>query len=146
MNLRRIVAATDFSDVSLAAIETAFSLASETGATLYLLYVMELPLAIDPVVGIVGPPVQEQYEAEMERLSELVPVNMKEKVEFVVLEGVPARKIAEFAASCGADLIVVGTHGRKGLSRMLLGSTAESLLREAPCQVLIAKQRVAREA
>jgi len=54
-----------------------------------------------------------------------------------------ARSIAQFAEEKEADLIVVGTHGRKGLSRMLMGSTAETLLRQAPCKVLVVKQATA---
>jgi len=51
------------------------------------------------------------------------------------------------AADKDADLIVVGTHGRKGLTRMLMGSTAESLLRRSPCPVLVVKHKaVARAA
>ncbi len=59
----------------------------------------------------------------------------------VLTEAAPAKAIAEFAQEKDADLIVVGTHGKKGVTRALLGSTAESLLRQSPCQVLVVKQK-----
>ena len=62
--------------------------------------------------------------------------------EAAALEGKPAKMIADFAREKDADLIVVGTHGRTGLDRLLMGSTAEGLLREAPCQVLVVKHQV----
>jgi len=57
----------------------------------------------------------------------------------VVLFGDPGREIAQFAADCRADLIVLPSHGRRGLSRALLGSVAERLIRLAPCPVLVLK-------
>ena len=63
-----------------------------------------------------------------------------------LLTGPPADTIADFAEEKGADMIIVGTHGRKGLARVFLGSTAESLLREAPCQVLVVKPKHSTEA
>ena len=57
-------------------------------------------------------------------------------VEHVVLKGTPYEEISRFAEENKIDLIVIGTHGRKGLDRMLFGSTAEQVVRHAPCPVL----------
>ncbi len=145
MKLSRIVVATDFSEASLIAVETAFSLVCESNATLYLVHVVEQPMATDPFIGVVGPADEEIYRQDLRRLDDLVPRNLEKYITIkkVVLTGAPPRAIADFAQEKGADLIVVGTHGRKGLDRIFMGSTAESLLRHAPCQVLVVKQKVA---
>jgi universal stress protein A len=57
-------------------------------------------------------------------------------VEHVVLKGTPYEELARFAEENKIDVIVIGTHGRKGLDRMLFGSTAEQVVRLAPCPVL----------
>jgi len=61
------------------------------------------------------------------------------KMETLVLTGRPAHVITEFAARNGVDLIVVGSQGKSGLERLLLGSTAESIIRTARCMVLVVK-------
>ena len=55
------------------------------------------------------------------------------------LEGDPAEEILRYAADAGTDLIVLGTHGRTGLERLLMGSVAEKVMRDAPCSVLVVK-------
>ena len=141
MKLNRIVVATDFSNVSLSALEAAFSLDLNRGAKLYLLHVMDRPIGVDQIVGWMQPDPDEVYQEAMGRLANLVPQNWQRDVtiECKVVLGIPATEIARFAKEKEADMIVVGTHGRTGLARVLMGSTAESLLREAPCQVLVVK-------
>lgn len=128
--------------------EAAFNLDLNADATLYLLHVLEhRPSGIDPIVGWVRPDVTELYEEAMQRLSALIPQNWPKDVaiECAVVAGTPATEIVRFAKEKGADMIIVGTHGRTGLRRVLMGSTAESLLREAPCQVLVVKPHVTME-
>jgi len=60
-------------------------------------------------------------------------------VKHVFLEGDPAEEIIHYAVAADIDLIVMGTHGRTGLDRLLMGSVAEKVLRGAPCSVLVAK-------
>jgi len=145
MDLKHIVVATDYSENSLPALETAFNLTLETTATLYLVHVIEVPAtapALAPAVAPVEPPIEELREQAIGRLEDLIPEDWKEGVislETVILVGTPSREIANFAREKDADMIIVGTHGRRGLSRILMGSTAEALLREAPCQVLVVK-------
>jgi nucleotide-binding universal stress UspA family protein len=61
------------------------------------------------------------------------------KLTFTAVEGSSQVALCERAASTGADLIVVGSHGRRGLRRLILGSVAETTVRHAPCSVLIAR-------
>jgi nucleotide-binding universal stress UspA family protein len=60
-------------------------------------------------------------------------------LETVILEGKPAAEIVRFAGEKGIDLIVIGTQGKRGLERLLLGSVAEQVIRTAPCKVLVVK-------
>ena len=136
----RVIAAIDFSESSLLAMETALHLMPETGGFLWLLHVLEMPRGIDPI-GVLQPSIDELEAEALERLQELIPDNPEKemRIERRVARGSPAKTIAHEARETDADLIVVGTHGRTGLARMLLGSTAEALLRKAPCQVLVVK-------
>lgn len=141
MNLTRIVVATDFSDNSLPALETALSLAQETGAELHIVHVVEVTGVAAGEILPVADALEALHRGARRQLSSLVPSNYPSDltVQTVSLAGKPASEIALYAKAAKADMIVLGTHGRKGLSRMLLGSTAEQLLREAPCQVLVVK-------
>ena len=136
----RVIAAIDFSESSLLAMETALHLMPETGGFLWLLHVLEMPRGIDPI-GVLQPSIDELEAEALERLQELIPDNPEKEMQILrrVARGSPAKTIANEARETDADLIVVGTHGRTGLARMLLGSTAEALLRKAPCQVLVVK-------
>ncbi len=143
MNLSCIVVATDFTENSLAALETAYSLASESSARLYVVHVVEIPAVAGPPLASVVPPVDQLYTAAQERLGGLIPANLGDQIQLktAVLTGTPSTAIADFALEKAADMILVGTHGRKGLARVLMGSQAEALLREAPCQVLVVKPK-----
>ena len=70
MKLNRIVVATDLSDVSLSALEAAFSLDLDPGATLYMLHVIDRPAAVDQIVGWMQPDPDEVYQEAMDRLAE----------------------------------------------------------------------------
>jgi universal stress protein A len=72
-------------------------------------------------------------------LEQVRPVNPKIPVSHVLLEGDPAAEVARFAADACVDVIVIGTHGRTGVDRLVMGSVAERVMREAPCSVLVVK-------
>jgi len=154
MNFQTIVVATDFSESSLVALETAYDLALQGSHTVYLVHVMEPYLVTGDPTGMLHPSVEKTYREAQERLKGLIPEEWNDDranalvVRSLVLpHSSPAQAITQVAADKDADLIVVGTHGRKGLTRMLMGSTAESLLRRSPCPVLVVKQKaVARAA
>lgn len=146
MNLTHIVVATDLSSNSLPALETAFSLTLETTAILHVVHVIEAPAvapALAPAIAPVETPIEQLKKQAARRLDALIPENWNDeiRVETAILVGPAAKEISEYARRKDADMIIVGTHGRKGLSRILMGSTAEALLRDAPCQVLVVKPK-----
>ena len=72
-------------------------------------------------------------------LEQIRPTNAAIPVSHVMLEGDPAGEIVRYAKDAGIDQIVIGTHGRTGLERLLMGSVAERVLRDASCSVLVVK-------
>ena len=143
MSFQKIVVATDFSQASLIAVETAFDLGLEEDGMMYLVHVMK-PYVIDKPIETTNPSLDRFREEINQKLHALTleKGTPRGKVELLVLtEDAPAKAFAKLAQEKDADMIVVGTHGRKGVTRALLGSTAESLLRQAPCQVLVVKQK-----
>jgi Universal stress protein family len=73
------------------------------------------------------------------QLEQIRPVNPGIPVSHVLLEGDPAAEIVRYGRDAGIDLIVMGTHGRTGVERLVLGSVAEKVLRDASCSVLVVK-------
>lgn len=118
---RTIVFATDFSDASARAGRRAAALARREGARMHLVHV-------DPPLTAPSEPWRLGAAA--------TDVGAGVDLTVAALSGIPARQICAYARRVGADLIVVGTHGRTGLSRALLGSVAEAVVRHAPCAVM----------
>ena len=142
MIARKIMFATDFSTNSLAALDYASSLASADEATLYIVHVDDVTPGL--VFGDIGygyvPEVDEITREEHRELLKVVPGNSTVKYEHHLLRGGAAEELLRFAENEQIDLIVIGTHGRTGLSRMLMGSVAEEVVRRATCPVLTIKQ------
>ncbi len=139
---RRILMATDFSPASEAALERAAKLTRECSATLSILHVYEPPpaaasVAYLPVDGYLDSLVAARTQAEA-RMQQLLSRDVLKGLEVrgVVIKGLPGTRIVETAIREGADLIVMGTHGRRGLSRLILGSVAAMVIAVAPCPVL----------
>lgn len=136
----RILVPTDFSESSYAAVRHGVELARERHAALILLHVgdaaakvaTEFPLGLDASLS----------DAERERLLRiLTPAeHIAVHPEFVMCSGSPAEEIVRCATEREVDLIVMGTHGRGGVSHLLLGSVAEKVIRTAPCPVLVIRQ------
>lgn len=144
--LQRIVAAIDFTPVSTAVTEAAASIAAAFGADLTLLHVA----APDPDFVGYGPGPQAERDArahelrsEHRQLEALADACRKQGVEArsLLIQGVTVNGIIGEAEKSGADLIVVGSHGKAALSRVLLGSVSEGVLRRSPCPVLIIPAR-----
>lgn len=134
--LETILCATDFSDLAANAFHVAFALARTHGARLILLYVRQPQEAIQGEFGL-SPPEPEPADADiLERLGELLPENSPVQVERLVRSGLIAETIVQVAKEKHCDLIVLGTHGRKGLARLFYGNVADSVTRSAPCSVL----------
>lgn len=140
MRLGVIVYPTDFSVLSEATLEVAVAVARETGGRLLITHVKHdvLPNRLEP--GPIGVP-QDVDELPLARmLEEIRPSDPQVPFEHRLLSGDPAEQILQLAARERADLIVMSTHGRTGLSRALLGSVAEVVVRRASCPVLTVKQ------
>jgi len=139
--LRTILVPHDFSPHSEAAWVRAERLAEATGARLYLLHVVHAPFlhALTPLgvvpFSIPSVAIEGALVSAEERLHQIAD-RSEQKVEVQVIEGPPTYWIPAVAERIHADLIVMGTHGRRGLVRALLGSVAERTLRRAPCPVL----------
>lgn len=133
--IRKILCPTDFSDSARAAFELACALVRDYQANLVVMHVVPLPPAY-AVDGIAIPiPAEEPYELRA-RLVQLHPVASGVEVEYHVLSGDAGDQIVNAARNANADMIVMGTHGKSGLARLLVGSVAESVMRHAPCPVL----------
>lgn len=141
MPTSKILFPTDFSEGALSALPYAVDYARSCGAKLVLLHVV---YDIATASGLYVPhiSVDEMYrelEANARKQLENFGAELRQdikNVEYVVLRGVPYEEILRFAKENGIDLIVIGTHGRKGLDRFLFGSTAEKVVRYAHCPVL----------
>lgn len=134
VHIQRILYATDFSTYSNQAYFHAVALAEVHRASLTVVYVYA------PGFGTPTRPAggsDRQYWQQ--QLEQIRPVNRGIPVRHVLLEGDPAAEIARYASENGTDLIVMGTHGRTGLERLLMGSVAERVMREALCSVLVVK-------
>jgi len=139
MHATKILFPTDFSPASQEAMSWATSLARDSGATLLIMHVEEPPMAYGG--GELYIDVQENEREDLRKaLVNVVPLDHQVPFEHKLLVGDPATAIVETADNEHADLIVMGTHGRTGITRLLMGSVAESVVRKANCPVLTIKQ------
>jgi nucleotide-binding universal stress UspA family protein len=141
MEIRRILFATDFSEGSSHALPYAADIARQYDAKLFLVHVI---YDVAKSAGWYVPHVsidEIYHDMEKSAMAELEKSFVDEMrglrdVEHVVLKGIPYEEISKFAVEKKIDLVVLGTHGRRGIDRMLFGSTAEQVVRNAPCPVL----------
>jgi len=142
IQFRKILCPVDFDDNSLSALDYAVELAQVNGATLYLLHVARTPAPDMDAPIAIGPHPHWEQAAE-DRLKEIVSQRLEGKVahQVIVRGGIPETVIAEVAGELDVDLIVMATHGRTGLAHLILGSVAETVIREASCPVLTVKPR-----
>jgi nucleotide-binding universal stress UspA family protein len=147
MGARRILHPSDFSNVSNAAFAKALEIAKGDRAELVVAHVLQ-PMA--PLVGdgYISPRTFEEMERAarahaQKRIDALVARGKKAgvRVSSVVGEGVAWQEIIRLARAKKADLVVMGTHGRSGLARFVLGSVAERVVAGAPCPVLTVRPR-----
>jgi universal stress protein A len=137
--INNILFPTDFSDRALAAFHVASALARDHHASLTVLHVRDMPVVAFAEFGAV-PPLPSPSRAEvMEKLQEFSLPDKSVHVEFVVGDGTAAEEIIRVAADHNCDMIVMGTHGRTGLGRLMMGSVAEEVVRKAACPVLTLK-------
>jgi nucleotide-binding universal stress UspA family protein len=137
----KLLLPTDFSDCSAEAARVARLLAERFGSRIVVLHVLDEPAALDPMFR--GDVPLELLRSRMEQFAQ---ENMDaflaahfsgfENVDTMLAAGIPYREIIKKARECGAGLIVIGTHGRTGVEHVIFGSTAEKVVRIAPCPVL----------
>jgi nucleotide-binding universal stress UspA family protein len=152
MEIRSILLPTDFSECANYALSYATSFARSAGASIICVHVIE---PVVPTVGYTGmteplpmADISEQLEDSAER--ELPKIAGCEecsglRVEEVIAHGDASSEIVRVARERGVDLIVISSHGRTGLGRILFGSTAEAVVRHAPCPVLVVKPPAERD-
>jgi nucleotide-binding universal stress UspA family protein len=141
MNAPKILFPTDFSTLGQTALEMATSLARDRGAKLLIAHVEEAPIAYGGGELYYG--IDEPNREELKRmLAEVVPTDPSVRYEHRLLLGSPAGAILHLAEKEGVEMIVMPTHGRTGLVRMLMGSVAEEVVRKAKCPVLTVKAAV----
>lgn len=142
LHLERILVPIDFSETSLKALQYAIAFARQFDANIILLNVVQPTV---PLPDVVLPDTLEQdaLKVSKEELSALasrvVPASVNWRA--FAREGLPFDSIVELARETKADMIILSTHGRTGLKHVLLGSTAEKVVRHAPCPVLVVRER-----
>jgi len=141
--VKRILVPTDFSETADKALEYAKDLATKIGASLHLVHVFRDPYAVTSCAPEVYAPVPAEVRARaLEEVHErlLERLDAAEEQQFRgscgVVRGLVAPQIVDYAANQDIDLIVIGTHGRRGVAHVILGSVAEHVVRTAACPVL----------
>jgi nucleotide-binding universal stress UspA family protein len=140
-NFQRILHPTDFSQPAAQAFLVARTLARDNAAKLILLHVAQQP-AISNVAGLPvppPPPLSIDINGLKAQLDAIAAANPQLRIESHVVEGQPSSAILDVAHELNCDMIVIGSHGRTGLNRLLMGSIAEQLVRRATCPVLTVK-------
>lgn len=148
MRIHSILCPIDFSHCSDAALQHASDLAAESDARLHLLHVVDESAAYCTEFTGMGymPDMSQSIESESQHLLEAVaPTAEGVSFERHLLLGTPAKAIVDYADQHQIGLIVMGSHGRTGVARLLMGSVAEAVVRAAGCPVLTVKQPTAEE-
>lgn len=138
MNMKKILFPTDFSHTGDEAMALATSLARDTGAKLLIVHVEEPPVAYGGGEMYYGVP-DPNTDQLREMLHKVKPTDDQVEYEHHLVTGDPSSAVPRFAESEGVDMIVLGTHGRTGFTRLLMGSVAEAIVRRSPCPVLTYK-------
>lgn len=139
---KNIVVATDFSDISDRALATGADLANQLGANLHIIHIVQIHPVNMPESGNLN--VEELDALEEKSASDNMEKALKGlsddlSVSTSLVKGDPATQVNEMVKEKDADLIVMGTHGRTGLSRLIMGSVAESVLKNSTVPVLCIK-------
>ncbi len=138
--IKRLLVPIDFTDTSDFALEYALQLASALGADIVVMHAYELPIYGFPDGAMIATAeVATKLSTAAQTALDAAVTSRKDRgvpMSSVLRDGVPYEEINTVAGEMDVDIIVIGTHGRKGLTRMLLGSTAEKVVRTATRPVL----------
>ena len=147
--MKNVLCPIDFSDYTESVLELAASLAQEKNATIHIVYVLAAInyhdlLVADSYLAYGAEIIAEERKESQERMNKLK-ASFEQKfpaqhfITSIVETGNTEDGILETAEKINADCIVIGSHGRRGISRFIIGSVAESILREAKCNVIVYK-------
>jgi len=146
--LKNILVATDFGEPSHAALRYGMELARQFGSSLHVLHVVDdlvtFPDVTSPTLLVADRTQETMEEVALEKLGTLVPEPDRTDLHvrlLVMTSTAPAMAIVSYARRADVDLIIVGTHGRKGLPYFFLGSVAQQVSRMATCPVLTVRAR-----
>jgi len=144
MDFKHVLAPTDFGEPSGRAVKLAVELAQSFNAMLTLLHAYEVPVytypQVDSIVVDLITPIEQAAREQLDR--ELATVQLKiPNAKSILRSGVPWREILSVIDDVHADLVVMGTHGRRGVTHALLGSVAEKVVRLSPVPVLTVRDR-----
>lgn len=139
INIKNILCPVDHSDCSKEALKYAVSFAIKDNSKLYLLHVIDIR-AFNESIDTMTPkiPDDETLKQLKTKLLDCIPEEMRDdmKVEALVIQGIPFVEIISAAKKNEIDMIVLGSHGRTGITHMMMGSVSEKVVRKAPCPVL----------
>jgi nucleotide-binding universal stress UspA family protein len=147
MEIKSILFPTDFSEGSAQALQYAVDMSKRYGSKLYVVHVIyDIAKATGWYVPHVSmdemyKDIQEGAKKELERFG-VEELSGVKNVERKVITGVPHEEIINFVRSNKIDLVIMGTHGRKGIDKILFGSTAAQVVRHAPCPVLTVRMPI----
>jgi nucleotide-binding universal stress UspA family protein len=139
MAQKTILFPTDFSTASDAALVHAESLARQMNARLLIVHVEEPPLAYGGGELYYGLP-EPSSERILKMLEDVKPSDPSVPYTHRLTMGDPAGEVVRIAEDEGVEMIIIGTHGRTGMTRLLMGSVAEAIVRRAPCPVLVYRE------
>ena len=144
LSFERILVPTDFSEHSLMALDYAVALAEKFDASLKIVYVDQPSLKVSDMawIGVDQRSMDEDHRTTARRALEKIVLDripLEMPADAQLLAGDPVDEIIRFANESDVDLIMVATHGRSGVSHVLMGSTAEAIVRKASCPVLTVK-------
>ena len=141
---RTILVPVDFSEPAREALDYAVAFASQFRARLVVLHVVEIPYVGSGLGEIELPPVDTEIRGSVtDHLAKIVAEHVGDRLpaETLTRSGQPWYEITEAARESDVDLIIIGTHGYTGLKHVLMGSTAERVVRHATCPVLVVRNR-----
>ena len=144
MIVQHVLVPIDFSATADRALAYAIALGQQFQARLTLLHVLYItPVTMDEMTAGVAATYLEAQETEAQRLLQASLERVQRaglQAESLLVRGTPSQTIVDMAGEQGVDLILMGTHGRTGLARVLLGSVAAHIVRQGPCPVLVVRR------
>jgi nucleotide-binding universal stress UspA family protein len=137
IKIKKIICPVDFSGLSRKAMQYANEFAKLSDAKVFLVGVVENDPTINYSHGL-----EKERAEEEQKLAALIDEEQMAGIvaDFAIYEGFAEECILDYAKRQDADIIIMGSHGRRGLKRMILGSVAEHVIRRSPCPVLVVKE------